>query len=158
MLTDFALLASKKTGFNKKFAGGYQVRFYEDEIIHRSIKQYIIVRKYAGFRIAYRIGLDQTFFEELATIHRLRIRLGSEFPLNGEEADLQEFYLKVNNEYLNIFQDDDHDIEIRMVPLLGYLLGTHNKLEAGLDYRLDSFLEGPSDHKFWFRINWFYSI
>lgn len=158
LLTDIALLASKQIGFSDKVAGGYQVRFREGETVHRTILQYILVRKYEGFKIAYRLGFDQTYFEASPTANRIRLRLGSEFPLNGEEADQREFYLKVTNEYLNIFQKEEHDLEIRLIPLLGYLIGTQNKLEAGLDYRLDSFLEGPSDHNFWFRINWFYSI
>ena len=68
------------------------------------------------------------------------------------------FYLKINNEYLNAFEDREYDLEIRFSPLLGYKLNEGNKLEFGLDYRLDSFLESVTKNHFWTSINWYLKL
>ncbi len=157
-LSDFALMSSKKVGLNNKVAGGYFIRFKEDKIIQRLIQQFTIVRKYNSFRLAHRISADQTFENEKKPKYRLRYRLASEFPLNGLTLDEKEFYLKINHEYLNAFQKKDYDLEIRLVPLLGYKYSDNNKLELGFDYRINSFLSEAAEHRFWIAINWFIAL
>lgn len=155
LLTDLTLIGSKKIGINKSLAIGYLFRIREGRIIHRSIQQFIMTKRYPGFRIAHRFSADQSFDSKKATEFRLRYRVSSEIALNGQSVNPKEFYLKVNNEYLNSFQKGDYDLEVRVAPFLGYKFTDRKKFEFGLDYRLNSFLNNNSSNRFWISINWY---
>jgi hypothetical protein len=157
-LTDFAFLGAKKIGLKSRVAGGFLVRVEGNEIIFRFIQQYILVRKLSGIRFAHRIMTDQTFSESEKPDFRLRYRLSTEFALNGESVDPGEFYIKFNNEYLNSVQDLTYDLEIRLVPLLGYSLNDRYKMEAGLDYRINSFIRGNTRETYWMNFNFFIEL
>lgn len=165
LLSDVSLIGSKKTGLNANLAAGYLIRVREGDAIHRTIQQFTIVRQYSSFRLAHRFAADQSFnfnphekFNWKYNQYRLRYRIASEFPLNGQSVDAREFYLKINNEYLYKWQNSENDIEIRIVPLLGYNFADNSKFELGLDYRLDSFLNGATQNSFWLSMNWFFRI
>lgn len=157
-VADFALTASRKTGLNNALAGGYLIRLHGEESFHRFIQQFTVVKRYETFRMAYRFSSDQTFSSNNPWELRLRYRITAEIPLNGQSVDPGEFYLKLNNEYLNSWQEGEHDLEIRLVPLAGYEFTDNNKLEFGLDYRLSSFIDGNSRNSFWFNIGWYLKI
>ena len=112
----------------------------------------------SGFRLAHRFTADQTFSPSEKSEFRLRYRLTTELPLNGQSADAKEFYLKVNNELLNSFQGKEYDLELRLVPLLGYTVTDNHKLEIGPDYRLNRFLQSEARNRFWLSINWFIEL
>lgn len=156
--TDNSLLAAKKVGLNSKIAGGYMLRILEDEIVHRIIQQYSIVQRMIGFRLAHRFSSDQTFSPEEIVQIRLRYRITSEIPLNGQSLDTREFYLKINNEYLPIFQGKERDFEIRIVPLLGYQFARGHKTEFGMDYRVKSMFSDEPSHSFWTSLSWYVDI
>jgi hypothetical protein len=105
--------------------------------------------------LAHRFVTDQTFSPLEAPVFRLRYRLTSEIPLNGESVDPGELYLRINNEYLNSVQGGEYDLEIRLVPLLGYEINNRFKVESGLDYRVNSFLASKTRHSYWMTINFF---
>jgi hypothetical protein len=155
VLTDFSLIAAKKVGLNSRVAAGYLIRFEEGDVHHRFIQQYTIVQRFSAFRLAHRAVSDQTFSSVEAPEFRLRYRITTELPLNGESADPGELYLKINNEYLNSIQARDYDLEIRVVPLLGYEFTEKLRLETGLDYRVDSFLNAKASHTYWMTVNFF---
>ncbi len=155
ILTDFSLIAAKKVGLNSRLAGGYLIRFEEGETIHRFIQQYVIVQKMSGFRLAHRILSDQTFSKIEKPEIRIRYRITSEIPLNGEEVDQGEFYVKLNNEYINSFQSFEYDLEIRLIPILGYDITDNLKIESGLDYRVNSFFNDSIRHSYWMTFNLF---
>lgn len=155
---DFALTASRKTGLNNSLAGGYLIRQRGEQTYHRFIQQFTIVKRFESFRLAHRFSSDQTFNSEEPWELRLRYRITTEIPLNGQSVDPGEFYLKLNNEYLNSWQESEPDLEIRIVPLAGYEFTDNNKLEFGLDYRLSSFLDGGSRNSFWINIGWYLKI
>lgn len=155
VLTDYSLIAAKKVGLNSRIAGGYLIRFRGGELIHRTIQQYSIVQKRIGYRLGHRFVSDQTFSSNENSTFRLRYRLTPEIPLNGQSVDLKEFYIKINNELLNSFQNSEYDLEIRIIPLLGYHIAGSNKIETGVDYRVNSFLTNNSRHTFWLSLNWF---
>lgn len=157
-LADFALTISRKTGLNNSLAGGYQIRLRGKQTFHRFIQQFTVVRRYEAFRMAHRFSSEQTFNSDNPGELRLRYRVTAEIPLNGQSVDPGEFYLKLNNEYLNSWQEGEHDLEIRLVPLAGYEFTDNNKLEFGLDYRLSSFVDGNSRNSFWFNIGWYLKI
>lgn len=158
LLTDFTAITSKKVGLNNAISGGYTLRVVDKDLVHRFIQQFTLTKQYTSIRLAHRFSMDQTFVEERSMQFRLRYRLTTEFPLNGQSVDPKEFYLKINNEYLNIFQNKEYDLELRLVPLLGYNFNDNNKLESGLDYRLNSFIKANSSSSFWLSINWFIKI
>lgn len=154
-LTDFTMLAAKKVDFDKTVALGYLMRWEGDELIHRTIQQLIITKKLSGYKLTHRIATDQTFSSREATEYRLRYRIATEFPLSGREVDAKEFYFKLNNEYLNSLQSSTYDLEIRVLPFLGYEISQGNDVEIGIDYRLNSFITNQSRHRFFLGINWF---
>lgn len=158
LLTDYSLIVAKKIGMNSRISGGYLLRFREGDATHRFIQQYTITQQLSRLRLAHRVVADQTFSTAKATEYRLRYRLVTEIPLNGQSADPKEFYLKIGNEYLNSVQSFDYDIEIRLVPLLGYTMTENHKIEVGLDYRVNSFLNHSARHSFWASLNWFIEI
>jgi len=157
-LTDYSFLTAKKIGINKTIAIGYLIRIRDQKPTHRFIQQYVITKNYNTFRLSHRFVSDQTFDENEAMELRLRYRISTLFPLNGHTADPKEFYIKVNHEYLNSFQNNEYDLEIRLIPFLGYTVNKHNKLEFGLDYRVNSFLENETSNRYWLSLNWFVAI
>ncbi len=158
ILTDFSLLGARKLGFNAKLSGGYLIRVRGAELVHRTIQQYVVVQKMAGFRLAHRLAADQTFAPKLLPTFRVRYRLTLELPLDGEKADPKECYVKINHEYLNSLEEGNYDLEIRLVPLLGYSFTDKHKLETGLDYRVNSFITNTPHHSFRWVVNWYYSF
>ena len=158
ILSDFSLLAAKKVASNKTLAIGYLTRFRNNEIIHRSIQQLIISNSYGALKLGHRFSTDQTYQNDKAIKYRLRYRLTTRLPMNGQSVDPKEFYFKVNNEYLNAWQASTYDFEIRLVPHLGYLFSNKQKLELGLDYRLDSFLNNSTRNKLWIVINFYLAL
>ncbi|WP_394747052.1 DUF2490 domain-containing protein [Spongiimicrobium salis] len=158
LLTDIAFIAAKKVGLHHNLAAGYQIRFREGTLFHRTIQQYTTVHSYSGLRLAHRIAADQTFSEITSPEYRFRYRLTAILPLSGKELDTKEWYVKINNEYLHAFQSSVYDLELRLVPFLGYVFTDSNKVEFGLDYRINSFLNGPSSHRFWWTVNWFVTL
>lgn len=157
-LTDITLIVSKKVGLNKTLAAGYLFRINEGALQQRSIQQFIVSTKYENFIISHRIATDQTYLKDESTAFRLRYRISAGIPLNGQTVDPGEFYLKLNHEYLNELQDGIFDLEIRVVPFLGFEISDKNKIELGLDFRINSFLEGASQSRYWTAINWYRSI
>lgn len=158
VLTDFSLIGAKKIGLNSRIAGGYLIRFKEGVLNHRFIQQYVIVQKLSGFRLAHRFLCDQTFSASEEPEFRLRYRITSELPLNGESVDPGEYYLKINNEYINSLQAMEYDLEIRLIPLIGYDISERFKIETGLDYRVNSFLTNNTRHSYWMTLNFFIEI
>lgn len=158
VLTDFSLIAAKKVGLSSRVAGGYLIRFKDGELFHRFIQQYIIVQKFSGFRLAHRFASDQTFSKSEKPEIRIRYRITSEIPLNGESVDPGEFYLKVNNEYIASLQASEYNLEIRVVPLLGYDITDDLKIETGMDYRVNSFIQNNTRHSYGIALNFFIEI
>lgn len=157
-LTDLAVVLAKKAGANSTLGGGYMIRLEEGRAAHRFIQQYSVVRRYTAFRLGHRFAADQTLRNGEAPTFRFRYRIGMDIALSGQTVDPREFYVKLNHEYLNAFQGGSYDLEIRLIPFLGYAFTDNNKLETGLDYRLNSFINGSSRSSFWIQIGWFISI
>jgi hypothetical protein len=158
ILTDLSFIAAKKVGLNSRLAGGYMIRFANGALYHRFIQQYIIVQQLPGLRLSHRISGDETFYQGSSPEFRLRYRISTEIPFNGEAVDPGEFYFKISNEYLNSWQADEYDLEIRAIPLLGFDFTDNFKAETGLDYRISSFLNGNTKQIFWVALNFFLEI
>lgn len=156
--TDLAFMITRKTTAGPSWGAGYLVRLEDGAFIHRTTQQYSAVSRYTAFRLGHRLVADQTFRPEQPVEYRFRYRASSDFPLQGQSVDPGEFYLKVSNEYLGSFEGPDFDLEIRGLGALGLNLTDNNKLEFGLDYRVNAFLTSPARHNFWGYLGWFLSI
>jgi hypothetical protein len=82
----------------------------------------------------------------------------AEFPLSGNKIDPGEYYLIASNEPIFGYQADSYNIENRLVCSLGYNFTKNQKLEAGLDYRADNFLDGGLRQRLWLKVGWFVNI
>lgn len=157
-LTDVSAMLSKKTGLNNSFTAGYLMRFSDGAPSYRLIQQFAIVRRFNGFRLSHRFRTDQTFNTSENPVFRARYRLTPEIPLAGLAVDKKEFYLKINNEYVGSLEATTYDLEVRVVPMLGYVFKNKNKLEVGLDYRIDSFISNNIRQRFFSSINYYVNL
>lgn len=158
LLTDISFAASKKIGINTAIAAGYLMRIDDKGINNRTIQQITFVRRYADFLLSHRLLADQTFKRDDNTEIRFRYRISSEIPLQGQSLDPKEFFIKLNNEYLNSLYERSYDLEIRAATFLGYVICPNNKLEFGFDYRIDSFIYGNPGNRLWVSLNFYSSI
>ncbi len=158
VLLDMSVLVSRKTGIGNSFAGGYLLRVNKNTNDHRLIQQFTIVNRHYTYRLAHRFAADQTFREGKSNVYRFRYRFGSEIPLDGHSLDKEEYYIKINNEYLNSFNAGRYDLEVRLSPVIGHIFSHSNKLELGLDYRINNFIHNNTKNSYWVVVNWFISI
>jgi hypothetical protein len=158
VLTDLAVAGVFRIDPANSLALGYLVRVEKEQLIHRTIQQFSHVRKYSGWRLGHRFSADQTYSSDDPTEYRFRYRIGADLPLNGQEVDPLEFYLKITNEYLHAVAGSAYDLEIRLGPVLGFVFTDTNKLELGLDYRIDSFLDGGYRSSFWTALRWYVKL
>lgn len=158
ILSDLSVVFSRKVGLNNALAGGYLMRFRNNTFQHRQLLQFTIVPVGNPFRMAHRFAADHTFDEEAPTQLRLRYRLAIELALNGSYVDAGEFYLKANQEQLHTFSDGQYDLELRLVPVLGYTFTDDNKLEAGLDYRIDGFIASAATNTLYTTLSWYRAL
>ena len=155
---DVELMATKSVNPSQAWGGGYLIRRADNSFTHRFIQQYAITRRLPASRIAHRFRTDQTFAKDESVQLRLRYRLSWEKPLNGYELDPGEFYLKINNEYLGILQDSKGDLEIRSLASLGYEISDKNKVETGVDYRVENVVTSVPTHRLFLSITLFHSF
>lgn len=140
-------------------AGGYQTRFDANGINHhRSIQQISWVSRLIGLRIGYRFRTDQTFSNEESPEYRFRVRMKSQFPLQGLELDQGEQYLVVSNEIIYSTQSIIDDLENRLNLGIGHYFNDNNKLEVGLDWRTDDYLEEGFRHRLWLKASYYLNL
>jgi hypothetical protein len=156
--TDLHFVLTKKISADNSLGGGYLIRLQDGQFIHRFIQQFNSVSKLEFMTLAHRVVLDETFQKNEPTGIRLRYRLGLERALNGRTIDPKEFYLKFNNEYLGIWSSANADFEIRASGAIGYNARDNNKIELGLEYRVNEFYTAEKAQQFWITVAWYLSI
>lgn len=156
--TDLAMVLTTKISADNTVGGGYLIRLEDNAFRHRLIQQFNNVRSLDRLSVAHRIVTDETFGGGDDFDFRVRYRLGLERPLNGLHIDPKEFYAKFNNEYLGILSDQRVDLEIRGLLALGYNATDDNKIELGVEYRVNEFNEPGRAQQFWMTIGWFISL
>ena len=157
-LTDITTIVSRTVGVSNSIGLGYLARIEDEDIAHRFIQQYVVIDYQDTYRIAHRIRTDQTFRQDRMPTFRIRYRISSDIALRGQTVDPDEFYFKISNEYLGVFRNQTNDLEIRLTPTLGYNLKNKNKIELGLDYRIDSFINSDPDHRYWIQVGYYLSL
>lgn len=157
-LTDLTMVGSKKVGFYGRIGVGYLFRMREGAIIHRISQQYNFTKQYQSVRLSHRVLTDQTFFDNESPDFRLRYRISAQVPLNGKTLDVHEWYFKGNHEYVNNVQASTYNLEIRWIPMMGYVVNPENKVEIGIDYRFNSIVSEDRNHRFWLALNWFWEL
>ena len=128
------------------------------KLAHRLILQFSSVRGYENVIVAHRFVIDETFRSDEPTEFRGRYRLGLEKALSGRVIDPKEFYAKFNNEYLAILADRTMDYEIRGSLALGYNAKDDNKIELGLEYRINEFNQDVNAQQYWVTVGLYLSI
>lgn len=155
---DAELIATTSLDPLHALGGGYLIRRSNRSFTHRFIQQYSITQKLRSSRMSHRFRTDQTLEKDEALQWRLRYRLSLEKPLNGLELDPGEFYLKLTNEYLGILQDSEGNLEIRGLASLGYDLSDKNRVETGIDYRMEKVMDPTVTHKLFLSIGLYHSF
>ncbi|GAB3021497.1 DUF2490 domain-containing protein [Spirosoma pulveris] len=156
--TDLALVLTKKASLNTTLGGGYLIRFEDHQLIHRLIQQANLVNDLALITVAHRVVVDETFRPDEPVEVRLRYRLSLEKALNGRQIDPNEMYVKFNNEYLGIWAPGRTDLEIRASFAMGYNAVKDNKVELGVEYRVNEFDKPRQAHQYWATVSWFINI
>lgn len=156
--SDLTMVLTRKISASNTIGGGYLIRLEDKQFAHRFIQQFNNVTNREYVRVAHRIVTDETFRKDSAVQLRLRYRLGLEKALNGINIDPKEFYAKLNNEYLGIYEDKSADLEIRGLLALGYNATDNNRIELGFEYRVNEFNKSVQAQQYWMTIGWFISI
>lgn len=157
--TDFQGFVGTSLNPFVKWAVGYQYRWDgEGDHNHRSIQQVAWVQKKTGYRLAHRVRADQTYASGEVPLYRIRYRLSLELPLSGANIDPGEFYLVLSDEPIYGFQDGTSTLENRLVGSLGHYFSKNQKVEAGIDHRIDRFLKSGSRQRIWLKVGWYVSI
>lgn len=157
VLTDLTVVYGYKVGLFSKISLGGLVRYADNEFVTRTLQQFSSVKQLNKLKLINRLRFDQTYLPSFVE-HRLRYRLGFQIPLSGAEVDTREFYIKMNNEYLNSYSENVYDLEARLISNLGFVMSNKNKLEIGLDYRLSNLVTRPLNHTFWTTISLYINL
>ncbi len=155
---DLEFIASRRLAGQDAIGGGYLIRRSGGSFTHRFIQQYSLTNKLPASRLAHRFRTDQTTEKDKTLQFRLRYRISWEKPFNGQAVDPREFYLKINNEYLGIFQNAEANLEIRGLASLGYNISDKNQIETGIDYRMEKLADPNPVDKLFLNIGLYHSF
>lgn len=152
------IVATGEAGALQNFGSGLLVRYNNSSraMIFRLIEEYSFYGEIAGISFKNRIRTDQTFQAEGKNKYRLRYRISRDQPLKGIDIDPNEYYLKINNEYVGSSEDGSDHLEVRWVSNVGYTIGTNEKIEVGVDYRESNLMEKNQNNRLWINIGWEY--
>ena len=156
---DFQSFLERRIGLFSKAAMGYQFRINNTEDNeHRFIQQFTWSDNFKRFRLGHRLRADQTLTESNAPEFRLRYRAKIQLPLQGNELDPGEYYLSLADEVLSVFQSSDWGLDNRVVVRLGLYINDKNKVETGLDWRMEGFSTDNTEHSLWFALSWYKTL
>jgi hypothetical protein len=155
---EFAGFLSYKAGAGTKVSLGYHLQFRNNQWSHRAIQQLSLVQRLESSRLGHRFSLEENFGEQTIQSARLRYRIVWERALSGERIDAGEWYVKIGNEYLLVFEPDPSSLEIRFVPVFGYEFNPKNKLELGPDIRYNGIFETTKNLQLFASMAWYYLL
>jgi hypothetical protein len=140
--SEISLASSHRLSKGHQYSLGYLWIFGEDLQLHRTFHQISFNRRKSSYIASHRVLLDGTFGPKVLPRFRVRYRWTIVQPITGQQLNDREFYLKVNHEVIQDFKEATYDLELRWVPLLGFQWTKNNKIEGGLDYRINSWVNG----------------
>lgn len=156
--TDLMMFLNRDIRPGVGVAMGLFHRFQEDENANRIIQQLAILQRLRNMRINHRMRTDQTFTKNDDFEFRFRYRCTLEIPLEGAEIDPTEFYMVISNEPIFSYKGKAFEIENRAVVALGKLYNPNEKLEWGIDYRTDGFIQEGFRTRLWAKISYYYNF
>jgi hypothetical protein len=156
--TDITPLLTYQLSPNWGVGLGALTRFENKDFVFRSIQQLTFNKRSASTRFGHRLRTDQTFEPYEKVRLRLRYRFSLEVPLQGKSLNDKEFYTLTSIEQIAIYQAANADWEQRLSVVLGYYFNGHHKIEFGLDYRLDNFLNEAGRHRLWTMMNYYLNL
>lgn len=157
-LTDLQGFLSLKLHPLWKVSGGYQYRLNAAEAnSHRTIQQLTYLADYSAYRLIHRLRTDQTFYRSEEIKWRGRYRLALELPFEGRSIDAGEYYMVMSIEPIYSYQDNESDLENRLVAVLGHAFRGDTKIEGGIDYRVEK-LEESADQIIWLKLGCYWSL
>lgn len=133
-------------------------RFQEGEDGNRIIQQLALLQKSRNLRINHRFRTDQTFTRNEPLELRFRYRLSLEIPLQGAELDPGEFYLLGSAESIFSQKGGEFEIENRLVTSLGKFFSRKERMEWGIDYRTDGYIQDGFRTRLWAKFSYFYNF
>src|SRR5690606_18893090 len=154
------IVVARNKGRLKHLGAGYRIRWSNKagSFLHRAMQQYSFGQKLNGLQLVHRFKTDQTFEKNEPIQYRLGYRIGIEKPLNGLRVDPEEFYLKVNNEYVGILTDGKGNVEIKLLAALGYNQSDNDQIEMGVDYRAKNLIGNRMGNQLWLKMGWYHSF
>lgn len=156
---DIQNFIERKVGLFSKLSLGYQYRIKDrtaDE--HRLIQQFSWSDKFTGFRIGHRLRSDQTFSSARKPEIRFRYRSAFQFPLQGQQIDAGEYYLSISDELVWSYRSPSADLENRVVAKLGLYINDKNKIEWGLEWRVEELFLDKVNHQVWVGLSWYKAL
>lgn len=141
---DISHFSNWKINANESFGGGLLYRFRDNfeggsnEL--RITQQYNYAVRPSSIRFGHRVRAEQRITTR-TTIHRFRYRFAIDFPLNGEKTDVGEAYMAVSTEaLLSIAKSATPEYDHRITTQIGWLLSTKLRLQSGIEYRSENFM------------------
>lgn len=156
--TDLMLFFDRSVRPGMSIALGVFHRFQENEDGNRIIQQLSMLQRMRKIRINHRLRTDQTFTKNDNLEVRFRYRFSLEIPLEGAEVDFGEYYLVLSEEPIFSLKDGDFEIENRTAIAMGKLYNSNEKLEWGVDYRTDGFIQDGFRTRLWAKISYYYNF
>ena len=156
--SDITVILNRKIFSRSTIGAGYLLRYQNDEFIHRSIQQFTLTGSKPRIHFVHRFVFDQTYRQAKPTQFRFRYRLLGELALKEETIDPGECYFKFHHEYLPSITGGEGNLEIRTLGALGFLLPSKNKLEVGVEYRVDGFFNHDTQHTVWLFLGSYFNL
>lgn len=156
--TDLMMFLNRDIRPGASIALGLFHRIQEDENANRFIQQFAVLQRMRNLRINHRFRTDQTFTKNDDVEFRIRYRFTLEIPLDGAEIDPKEYYMVISNEPILSYKGDEFEIENRAIVALGKVFNINEKLEWGIDYRTDGFIQEGFRTRLWAKISYYYNF
>jgi hypothetical protein len=107
----------------------------------RFMQSFNISVRPSAIRFGHRFLSEQRILPFI-TVHRFRYRFTIDFPLEGENVDLGEWYLILNTEsLLSVAKNQGPQYDQRFMLTLGHLLTEQLRFLAGFEYRFNDYSE-----------------
>jgi hypothetical protein len=151
---ELEFVLTKKVSPATSLGGGYLTRLQKGIVKHRLIQQFSISNERETFSLEHRFRFDETFQVNKANIYRFRYRFSFEKSLNQEVKKDKKTYFILYNEYIPSVQSGKYQMEIRILPGLGFKLNKDNKLEVGVDYRVEKLFTSTNKQIYLLYCSW----